>query len=183
MESVEVINKRLVEYYGTIWDGRPAWRIVWSDDQLEKRFGEYTDSVGDILIRTVKEVREVPKYWWKKGYYVLERLFEVPEHQRGELLTSTSYEPIWFFEDKNGNPLPPKWEAIQFAIKAIYDQLEHKGNVKYVDPDMKEETKIQDEIVRVEKMKEDLFGNETDISDHLAYGTGVTVPENYKEKN
>jgi hypothetical protein len=131
-EPIETLNKRLADTYGLIWDGRPAWRIVWTDDQLEKRFGEFSDYSGDILIRTVREVREVPKYFWKKGYYVLERLFEVPEHHKGELLTNTSYEPIWFFEDKHGDPLPPKWEATQFIIKAIYDQVDSKrvGKVK-----------------------------------------------------
>jgi hypothetical protein len=31
---------------------------------------------------------------------------------------------------------------------------------------------------KLKKVEDQLFGNETEIGDHLAYGTGVTVPGN-----
>ena len=111
-ESIEVLNQRLVDHFSTAWNGQPMFRIVWSENQFEKRLVGFTDGGIQLL---VPEMREVPKYkQWIHNKHILERLVIVPEFQQDKLVEKTSYEPVWVFEDKNGFPLPPKWEATKF---------------------------------------------------------------------
>src|SRR6476646_3306382 len=113
-EPIEVINLRLKEVYSTAWNGNPIWRVVWSEDQFEKRLTKFTDGGIELL---KAEVRELPKYrQWIHNKYVLERYVMVTDER---LTEKASYEPIHVFEDKNGNPLPPKWEACEWVIKTL----------------------------------------------------------------
>ncbi len=68
--EVDRINNQLKDLFGidTV-TGLQIFRIVYSEDQLEKRYGTYDDyTKGGLYIRTVTEVREVPKYrqWIQK---------------------------------------------------------------------------------------------------------------------
>src|SRR6187399_909819 len=110
METVEALNQRLKDYYGidTVTTD-PIFRIVWADDQVEKRLVEYLDTGIALLF---PEVREVKKYPYLKGLYVLERLVVIPEINAKDLPASKiSYEPLWAYRDARDNPLPPIWEA------------------------------------------------------------------------
>lgn len=176
-ETLESINESLKKYYGLDISGRQCFRVVYSEEQFEKRLGIYTDYTenGD-LIRTVREVREVPKYrQWIQKKYVLEGLTIVPVEDLEELLyQKISYEPIWVFEDKTGNPLPPLFKACQVVLETIRSQMNGSLTVKYkelVDPD-------ED---RLKKLEEELFGNETPVGDALAYGSGVSLANTQKE--
>ena len=129
MESVETLNKRLIEHFGVdTEDGRPQFRIVWSDDQTEKRLTGYTE-FGTVLL--VPEVREVPKYSYIKHMYVLERYVLVDEAELPGI--NKSYEPIWVFRDVNNNPLPPLWEACKVVIDVLYATLGKSSLAKYVE--------------------------------------------------
>jgi hypothetical protein len=59
MENISAINKRLVELYGKSIDGRPNFRIVFSDTQYEKRFGTFEVTCGDIFLREETCLKEV----------------------------------------------------------------------------------------------------------------------------
>lgn len=165
MEPIELMNQRLADYFGK-FDDKPRWRLVFSDDQFENRFGTYNDFSSDGTFLCQKtEVRLVPKYrQWIQHKWVLEKLTEVPQMCQEELLTSLSYEPIWVFEDKKGNPLPPIWLAIEFLISSM------QGPKKTFYSD-----EIQDTEQRVKKLEESLFGNESNITDSLAYKDGVFI--------
>jgi hypothetical protein len=181
-EPVETINQRLMDHFGVADDGRPIYRIVWSEDQFEKRFGVYEDYSGDIYLRTVKEVREVPKYrQWIHEKYVLENLVIVPPINSEELMTKISYEPLWVFMDKAGFPLPPKWEAAKFIIdqqQAIRGQ-ESLGP-KYRDKYMTEDAKSVRED-EVQNLRESLFGNESSVGDALAdKQSTIVMPKSIK---
>lgn len=169
-ESIESINERLIESFGKEFNGDPRFRIVFSDDQFEKRWTSFTDD-GFELIHP--EVRLLPKYKQHiRGKYILERL--VPIVGETDLTEKISYEPCWTFQDKNGNYLPPWFEGCKFIVEAILGQTGQSGHVKYKDPDINEEERMK----KLSAMESELFGNETEIGDHLAYGTGVTVGEN-----
>jgi len=175
MESIGALNKRLIDYYGLFEGGEPNFRLTWSDSETEKRLGTFNDFTSEgIFLRTVTEVREVPKYrQWIHHKWILERLTVVPELQRRELADAkVSYEPLWVFEDKNGKPLPPKWEAIQAIIN--FSQP-HESSIPY-----QEELGSDEE--RIIKLQAELFGNESEVADALAYKEAITVPTNY-EKN
>ena len=179
MESVETINARLLEYFGTHWDNRPIWRVVWSEDQFEKRRTDYTDSGLQLL---VPEVRELPKYrQWIHNKYVLERLTIVPDVNRDELLEKLSYEPLWVFEDRHGNPLPPKWEAAKLVVDEVM-ALTGKESMgpKYIDEEIKNPKEAR--MKRINKLEEELFGNESPVGDALAHKQAVVVPDSYKKQ-
>lgn len=171
--KIETINRQLTDEFGfdTV-TGDAIWRVVWSEDQFEKRFGTYDDITSSgIFIRTVTEVREVPKYrQWIKEKYVLERLVVVPADTK-EILTKVSYEPLHVFQDGRGKYLPPKYEACKFIIELIYAAQNKPIRVE-VDQDLDPEVRR----VKYLKLYEELFGNETNVGDALAHRTGVTVP-------
>lgn len=184
-EPIDVINKRLADVYGSeIYQALPIYRIVFAGDQLEKRYGTWEDyGPHDIFIRRVTEVREVPKYpVVQRDKYVLENLVLVPEFQQKELGAKISYEPMFFFMDKSGFPLPPKWEVCEWVISHVRAvKGDNQLKAKYVDPLISEP---REEIERrVAEMKDALFGNETDVTDALAYKEGIVVPNNYKGSN
>lgn len=169
-ESLETINKRLADHYGKFEDGRPNWRVVWSDDQLEKRKMTHTDEGFELLTPIVREVK---KYSYIHHKYVLERLIPIPAFHGQDLVDSTSYEPVWTFEDANGNPLPPIWEAIYLLIRTVKENLEGAG--KRAPYKLPEEMGNTPEAIqaRVEKLQEQLFGNESKIGDALHLDTAV----------
>ena len=176
-ESINSINRQLIDLFGIdTLTGRPIWRIVWSEDQLEKRLVNTTDE-GLLLLTPI--VKEVPKY---RPYicdkFVLEQLVIVPESQESDLPTSKySYEPIWTFVDSQGNYLPPTLPAAKFIIDTVYAALGKKSLAKYKDPDNENPTERYDQ--RINEIEEELFGNETSVTDALAHQMGVVVPRNY----
>lgn len=169
MEKVEVLNKRLIDHYGKYLDGQPMFRIVFSNDQLEKRWTEYTKEGFQLL---QPEVRELPKYSYIHGKYVLERLTEV--NPGTDLTVKLSFEPLWVFEDKHGNPLPPKWEVADMVIKNVYNALGIEKK-PLLDPNASPEARKE----KLDKLYQETWGNETNTGDALAYKEAIVVPRNY----
>ncbi len=167
METLQVLNKRLIDYYGTAWNGMPIYRIVWSEDQMEMRQMTHSDA-GVLLL--FPEVREVPKYrHYIHNKFLLEKLVELNEQAQSELKQKISYEPLWVYTDANDNALPPKWEVTEFVIQTVNAALGKSNLAKYIDPGDSSEMKNE----RVKKLEEEMFGNETEVGDALAYGDGV----------
>lgn len=177
-EPIDVLNKRLMEHFGVSWDGRPIFRIVFSEDQFEKRLTDRTDS-GVLLL--VPEVRELPKYkQWIHNCYLLERLVIVPEAQQLEAAAKTSYEPLYVYMDKDGFPLPPHWTVTKFVIDNVYAAEGKSGLAKYKEDLSKETPEGREKYLQ--DLQEELFGNETNTTDALAYKEGVVVPSNYEKR-
>lgn len=125
--DILLINRKLKDIYGADLLGQPIFRIVWSEDLIEKRFSTFRDYVPgtNILLREVTEVRELKKYRDYKPQYVLEKL--MVNHHGTEILDSDSlspsnavYEPLWMFkhEDK-GKPKQPVWRAVELLLSWI----------------------------------------------------------------
>ncbi len=100
---IDSINKTLHENYRVL-DGRPIYRLVWSDNQLEKRFSDkWCDYYGHILIRSeYKAVRTIKKYW------------HITQAHNG------SYEPVYTFRDAKNNPLPVVFEVVDFILQGLH---------------------------------------------------------------
>jgi len=119
------INNWLKSTYGTNLRGESIFRVVFSDNQLEKRFGTFRDHVGKIFIREYTAVREVPKYPHIKHRWILEKWMppqlacspELPESNEG------SYEPIQVFEHENGNPVIVERRIIEQIIHILFHPL------------------------------------------------------------
>jgi len=169
METVELINKRLLDYHGKFEDGRALWRIVWSDDEFEKRLVLQTRDGFQLLNPTVQEV---PKYSYIKHKYILERLLAVPTINLTELTELTSYEPVWTFQDSNGNALPPVWDAIELIINSVYTASRKVIGAKYKQPEAEQNTP-EAMNARINKLQKELFGNETSVGDSLAHDSAV----------
>ena len=186
-EPVDGINTRLKDYFGvdTI-TGQPIWRIVWSESQFENRLGTYDDiTPSGIYLRTVTEVRYVPKYsQWINDRWVLERLVIVPGVNKDELPDSkVSYEPIYVFQTGSGQYLPPKFEAAKFVVDAVYS-VQGAGNLaRYKDPDagLNKEDQFEKKRAEIDTLQEELFGNESYVGDALAHKEAVIVPRNFEK--
>lgn len=172
VEPVETINKQLTREYGVFTDGRPKFRVVWSEDQYEKKFCFHTKD-GFELIQPV--LLELPKYKPQVSErFVLEQLSVVPESDK-ELTENLSYEPIWVFQDRHQSYLPPQYVACKLVVDQLYQNIDDgkKKIKKYTDPN-----ELKTEVDRIDEMEKILFGEETPVGDALRHGYGVVVPEN-----
>lgn len=169
---VDEINKRLLDRYGRM-ENDPVFRVVWADDQREFRKTQYTDE-GILLLHT--EVRELRKYSHIREKYLLERITAVPEFVQTDLVYKKSYEPLWVFESKKGLPLVPKFEVCWHVIENVLHAMDHRGYVKYHDPELDPEEGEELKKARLRQIMEDLWGDETDVQSALHYGEGVVVP-------
>src|SRR3972149_7749627 len=123
MEPIEEINKHLLDTYGYFAIDTPNFRVVYSDDQYEKRFGTFEDYNGSIFIRRVTETREVPKYWHIKERYILERAMPIltPDAQKELVDKKFDYYVVWTFETGDGKKsLPPLYAVCHYVIETIY---------------------------------------------------------------
>jgi hypothetical protein len=152
--DLHLINRRLVEMYGTDFMNQPIYRVIWSEDQIEKRFSTFKDFLEgtNILLREVTEVREVRKYSYLEPQYVLEKLFW-NQHNK-EILNNDSlepsrctYEPMWCFGYDGKVPKPVIWRAIELIILSI-------NNPKKLTP-----SQLNDEELEQAKRDELLFMN------------------------
>ena len=179
-ETVESINRQLIDLFGidTI-NGISIFRVVWSNNQFEKRLVDTTDT-GIILLTPV--VREVPKYKpWILDRWVLERLVLIPEINKSELpAQKLSYEPIWVFQNSNGDPLPPAIWACKFIIDTIYAAMGKKSLRKY--EDVEEQNPTEEREKRVAKLYEELFGDESSLLGRTITGEAIAMPQNYKSQ-
>lgn len=184
-EDIEYINKQLKDEFGvdTI-TGVSIWRVVWSEDQFEKRLGTFDDiTPAGLYLRTVTEVRLVPKYrQWIQEKYVLERLVVIPDWQREELPTAkVSYEPIFVFWDKNENYLPPKYIVAKFVIDTIYAaQYGTKNLKKYTDDENSQEASLDQQRQRVDEIMEYLWGDQAAHYDAVKTKEAVGLTGSYK---
>jgi hypothetical protein len=175
-EDVVWINKQLERQFGKSPDGRPKYRVVWSNSQLEKRRTHYS-ATGLFLGEWQTEVREFPKYSYIKDRFVLEMF--LPSHDNEELVTKTTYEPLYVFQDSKQVALSPLYRVCKYVIEDIQEKLTIAARPL-------EQAAIRNEIERSEKIKED-----KDISDikeyledagssvigsHLSTGSGIINP-------
>jgi hypothetical protein len=178
MEQITTLNQRLIDHFGIDSNsGKPIFRIVWANDEVEKRKMSTLDN-GILLLFPV--VREVKKYPYIRDFYVLERLVVVPDFQREELAdVLLSYEPVWVFKDSNDNPLPPAWDPCKLIVDTLYAALGKNGGLrKYVDPDVSPEVKEE----RITKLQEELFGDQSGLYGKTTPGAheGIVVPPTYE---
>lgn len=188
-EKIDTINRQLIDLYGidTI-TGLPMWRVVWSEDQFEHRHGTYDDfTPAGIYLRTVTEVRYVPKYrQWIQNKYVLERLVLIPEINEGELpAVKLSYEPMYPFQTNSGQYLPPRLDACQFVIDTVLASQGKSSLAKYKDPvsGLNSEDYLEMKRQEIDNLQDELFGNETDTGDAMAHGEAIIVPRNYEKES
>lgn len=175
MEHLDTINSLLKDRYGidTI-TGLANFRVVWSSDQLEKRLMHETDNGVQLL---TPEIREVKKYSYVMNRYILERLTLVPPQNMAELAGAPiSYEPLWVFQDKNHNALSFRFDVCEIVIDAVYRAMGFGGNSPRFARDS-----VTSQKERVDKLQEELFGDESRVTDALTHKSGIIVPSSYQK--
>jgi len=176
--QLDRLNKKLEDEFGRMED-RARYRVVFSEDELEMRHGTYRDFTREgIFLREVTETRQVPKYkQWVDASYILERvtILESFDHENS-LIGKLSYEPLHVFR-KLGKENVPTYEACKFLIQVVIEGTRAPGDyVKYKDPEGNPELARALKQNEVDKLIEELFGNETDVTDALAHKSGIVVP-------
>lgn len=173
--EIKKLNRQLESHFGIDTESmRPMWRVSWSDDQYEKRMTDCTD--GGIFLLT-PEVRELPKYQWIKAKWILENLVAVPDMHRNELAEiKVSYECIYAFPEGK----IPSFEALKFLVDLIYSVKGKASMRKYVDPDADHPLEKQQQ--RVDRLMEELFGDESGLEGKTFRGEGIVVPHTYRSE-
>jgi hypothetical protein len=180
-ENIETVNQFLKEQFGIDTDdSEPIFRVVWAEDQTEKREVWHTDTGIRLL---APEVREMPKYPWIEHTYVLERRVLVPSINLKELVgLKKSYEPVWAFYDACGNPTPPTVQGCKFIVDTLYAAIGKSSMAKYKDPEagLTQEELYEKRQAEIDVIQEELFGNESGLKQAtLDCGSAIIVPGNY----
>lgn len=166
------INQRLADNFGNI-EGKANFRLVWADNEREKRTTLFTEEGLQLLFPEVREMRKYPDI---RERYVLERLIEnlnFEELEDGKPVTQLIYQAIWNFEvydsEKNRIGVCPNYAACKFIVETVMNAIEHPGaTVKYTE-DISPEAKEH----RVKQLEIELFGDESAITDALSLRQGV----------
>lgn len=125
MTEIEILNKKIGDEYITL-DGHKIFRLVWSESIFENRHGTFREfTEGGLFIREVTETRKVRKYNYIHNRWVFEmwapgdvvRNPETPDAINGD------YVPVYVFESRDGNYLPPNEKVIRFLIAALHGRV------------------------------------------------------------
>ena|SRR3990167_6700285 len=180
--SIERLNNYLARDYGYFNGQYPLYRLVWSEDQFEKRETYYTDEGLELLH---KEVRLLPKYKQHiHNKFILERCLGIPDFVQTDLVENYSYEPLHVFKIGRGDSY--EFDTFYGACKFIIEQVHEAAKRAYYGSNYKspEDKMLPDELLytrklEVDKMYEFLFGNESEVTDNLNAGSGIIVPNSY----
>ena len=120
--EVRRINKEL-KVYGSNLQGKPIFRVVFSNDQIEKRRAArnvFSDS-GQIFLRREVGVFELPKYPWIVNKWILERWYPAEKTYHPDIISSREgdYVCIYVYQDGDGNYLSPLLKVAQIVVRHI----------------------------------------------------------------
>ncbi len=174
--EVVLYNALLRQEYGEMpGSALPRFRVVWSTEQYEHRWGIYNifSESGDIFLREERGVFYVPKYdnyeW--KDCWVLERLASTAGNPYLEGITKLSFEPLWVF-GVGGSEKKPNWKAIQLLVR---NSLFGDPNARAKSPsDLEEEERKKLELEK-QKIKAMLSEDTEGLAYNLKSGSAVSV--------
>lgn len=172
-KELELINRRLAEWYGQTED-KPHFRLVWADNLTERRL---VDRSPEGLAYASPRVEVVKKYNYIHLRYVLEKLTVVPDFQI-ELTEKLSYEPVWTWEKTDEHKeriyVRPNLDACRFVIETVLEQMRLGDRyIKYKDPYSDSEEAQQLRLKELDDLKDELFGDESPITDALSVRQGI----------
>lgn len=119
--TVDLINKVLIEKQGYHTSGKANFRVVFSDDCYENRFGTYDIYKGKMFIHTFTGIKEIPKYPHVDGRWIIERWAGPELTYHPDIVTSKDgdYVCIYVFQDVNFNYLPPLLKVAEIVVKNV----------------------------------------------------------------
>lgn len=172
---VRQINKRLKFLFGVNIYGSANFRIVYSDNEFEKRRGSFNEFLGKIFLRQIVGIRECKKYPHLKERFIIERWYPADKAFTPEIPDSINggYEPLYVFEDKDRNFLDPIERVAIIVCSCAIDPINF----------WKRKQMLEEYASRQDKEDYDAvyYGIETTpIQLALATGQGITVPKEIK---
>ena len=126
------------------WQGKPVFRLVWSDDQFEYREGTYNEFKGELYVRTVHGVKKTPKYPHLKGYWILEMWHEPARVKTEEIKDHNGYEALYVFRAKF-KPLPLRLLVVELILKAKRTPLSSMLRKSVIHQEMEDKEKRLDQ--------------------------------------
>lgn len=178
--TVDLINS-VIRNYGLNNYYDPIFRVVFSDDQVERRAGVFNDYVGKIFVRNVREIREVQKYPWIKGKWILERWADGRLAYHPDLDTDKSgvYVCVYVFQDANQNYLPPLLKVAEIIIKNLLNpRKKDEAIIEDIEVLKKQEEKEIDKIELELKIESDENARKDKNSYRESSSVGYTKGEN-----
>lgn len=197
--EITYINRMLLETYGKGVQVRspisgiigkdiavdlPTYRVVWSTDLEETRYGEFHtfSESGAIFLKEEHCVERVKKYDEPvyRDKYILECLLPVDNSNPylAKAGVKYSYEPIWVFGNAGSHP-QPRWDKIPTIVESHLLGGKPQTIVTPQEIIDREERKM---AKQKELDREFLRNEEPDIPFQLKHGLAVVVPDKDKFK-
>lgn len=165
---VDFINEE-IKIHGTNQYGDPIFRVVFSDDQLEKRY-----------ISLFNAIMEVKKYPWIRSKWILERWAPGELSYHSSLFTDKDgvYICVYTFQDANRNYLPPLLKVCEIVIKHLLNP--RSKSQALAEDRIKEEMEDKLEVEKIEtelKVQSDEHATKDRKSQRESSGVGYTKKE------
>jgi hypothetical protein len=174
-DHVKSINRRLKKF-GLNPNKLPIYRVVFSGNEFEHRRGEFNLFKGKLFIRTEFGTHKVKKYSYIKEKFLIEKWIEpqlINLLSNNEIVDSNGYEPIYIFEDKDGNFLRPIWSVSENVCFANQNPTNYwKRKQQYEDEEKKQEQEDYNAVATEH--------DRTSIGLALATGEGVGFTKEIK---
>ena len=122
---VDTINKELKKH-GSNEYGDPNFRVVFSDEQTERRKVTSKNPSKILLLFDTEEIKEVKKYPWIKRKWILERWSSGETHKDLQNFKSGIYICIYIFQDKNNNYLPPLLKVTEIIVNRLLNPISRR---------------------------------------------------------
>jgi hypothetical protein len=172
--EIEIVNQRLLDYYGRGLQDLPKYRIVWSSNEYEVRTGIYAKyTTAGIYLGEEKKTVRVKKYPMWDGFWILEYI--QPNLANPELKANWSYEPIYIFKDRQSTPLPLDWHVIEAIVN-----FHRKGMSKPTPTSSEIEHEYEEQLEKEKAEMLDYLKHDEAFPNKMYDSGVVTVPHNYE---
>lgn len=169
--NVRSINRRLKQKYGLSPTDEPNYRVVFSDNEFEMRKGDFDIYHRDIFLRTEHTTRKVKKYSYIKSKFLIEKWVPAMLNPNTEEIKDyNNYEPMYVFEDKDGNYLRPIWRVADTVCFCNQNPVGYWERKLQYEKEQEKQEQADYNAVATEH-------DRTSIGLALATGEGITVPD------
>ena len=165
---------------GNKYSGQSMFRIVWSKDRFETRYGVFNEYENNIFIRTVTGHKEVPKYWFYPECWVLEQWYGPDVSYSSDVPDSVNgvYECFYAFIDDKNKPLPFNMKVVEIRMKyKMQPAATHQALLSYY-KDLKDQQEKEEEKHFAELTEDDGTGRVGE-ADLVHAGSGIFVPRTF----
>jgi hypothetical protein len=178
-QECRAVNKLLEDRYGKdVVRNKPKFRIIWSTNETEHRFGHYNVYyMSHIFLREEVGVLEVPKYPDFPDCYVLENfvynpISEIPESKHGH------YEILYPFLSPSKKPLEPLFRVCEIIIYCVRHPRDPREIFNYLTE--KDRRLFDSEVAYFKDVFEDVGGSPLVVAMQHKSAVSLNVPRNYE---